>query len=270
MRSKAVICRLYPHLSNFFLNKLGIANAPVVDELLKIADRYQYGPVPPEVQKRVAETLVDISDVVQGLSEIPLSFMALAQVAVFPVHVPAKGIALRSADGFYVPDVTSKYADVFRGRVALLELPTSIPMTRIRSLLKSDIFKDKIRYLDEHVTKRSVPQGERVLDSAATELYSSRVRYIATYVLFAAATTVQDSATLIFRPSGSSYTIPRCQTSFLNKPRPSISCTRWLSSRCRRSPPLCRLAHAQRRHPRTLHAKSRTTSSPYLSVMQVA
>jgi len=229
MRSKAVISRSYPHLSNFFFNKLGITNAPpfaLVDELRKIADRYQFDPVPPEVQEHVAEILADISDIVQSLPKIPPSFAALAQVAVFPVLVPAEGIALRSADGFYVPNMTSKYADVFRGRVALLELPTSIPMTRIRSLLESDIFKDKIRYLDEHVTKRSVPNGKRVLDSTATELYSSRVRYIARYVLFSTATTVQESATLMFRPSGLSCTIARSQTSFLNKPRPSISCIR--------------------------------------------
>ena len=229
MRSKAVISRSYPHLSNFFFNKLGITNAPpfaLVDELRKIADRYQSGPVPPEVRDHVAEILADISDVVQSLPKVPLSFVVLAQVAVFPVQVPAEGIALRPAGGFYVPNVTSKYAEVFRGRVALLELPTSIPMTRIRPLLESDIFKDKIRYLDEHVTKRSVPHGKRVLDSAATELYSSRVRYIARYVLFAAATTMQESATLMFRPSGSSCTIAKSQTSFLSKPRPSISCTR--------------------------------------------
>lgn len=196
MRSKAFISRSYSHLSNFFFNKLGIANAPsfaVVDELRKIADRYQSGPVPPEVQKHVAEILADISDVVQSLSEIPLSFAALAQVAVFPVQVPAEGIALRSADEFYVPGLTSKYVNVFRGRVALLELPTSIPIARIRALLESNIFKDKIRYLDEHVTKQSVPHGKRVLDSTATELYSSRVRYIARYVLFTTATTVQET-----------------------------------------------------------------------------
>jgi len=229
MRSKAVISRSYPQLSNFFFNKLGIANAPpfvLVDELRKVADRYQSGPVPPEVQEHVAEILADIGDVIQSLPKIPLSFAILAKVAMFPVQVPAEGIALRSPDGFYVPDVTSKYADVFREQVALLELPISIPLTRIRPLLESEILKDKIRYLDEHVTKQSVPHGKRVLNSTATELYSSRVRYIARYVLFVVATTVQESATLMFRPSGSSCTRAKSQISFLSKPRPSISCTR--------------------------------------------
>lgn len=229
MRSRAFISRSYPLLSNFFFNKLGITNAPsfvLIDELRKVADRYQSGPVPPEVQEHVAEILADIGDVVQSLPEVPLSFRVLAQVAVFPVQVPGEGIALRSADGFYVPDVTSKYANVFREQVELLELPVSIPMTRIRPLLESDILKDKIRYLDEHVTKQSVPHGKRVLDSTATELYSSRVRYIARYVPFAASSTVQESATLMFRPSGSSCTMAKSQISFLSKPRPSISCTR--------------------------------------------
>jgi hypothetical protein len=35
------------------------------------------------------------------------------------------------------------------------------------------------------VTKRSVPGGKRVLDSHATELYSSRVEYLARYIQFA-------------------------------------------------------------------------------------
>jgi len=59
-------------------------------------------------------------------------------------------------------------------------------MNRIRPLLESDILKDRIRYLDSHVTKRSLPQGKQVLDSDPTELYSSRVEYIARYVPIAA------------------------------------------------------------------------------------
>jgi hypothetical protein len=229
MRSKAVVSRSYPHLSNFFFNKLGIINAPpyvLMDELRGVADRYQSGPIPPEVHEHVAEILADISDVVQSLTKAPLSFAALAQAAVFPVQVPAEGIALLSVDQFYVPDVTSKYADIFRGQVALLELPASIPMTRIRPLLESEILKDNISYLDEHVTEQSVAHGRRVLDSTATELYSSRVRYIARCVLFSAAETVEESAKLMFHPSGSSFTIVKSRTSFLSKPRPSISCTR--------------------------------------------
>jgi hypothetical protein len=70
-----------------------------------------------------------------------------------PVSTRLITAALRPIDGFYVPDRESKYANVFRERVALLELPDSVPMTRIRPLLESDILKDRIRYLDPHVTK---------------------------------------------------------------------------------------------------------------------
>jgi hypothetical protein len=121
------------------------------------------------------------------MPKIPQSFTALAQMAVFPVQVPDEGIALCSADQFYVPDRSSKYAHVFRGRVPMLDLPDSVPMMRIRPLLDSDILKDKILYLDPHVTKRSVPIGRQVLDSASTDLYSSRVVYMGRYALFAAA-----------------------------------------------------------------------------------
>jgi hypothetical protein len=186
MRSKAIISRSYPRLSNFFFDKLGISQAPpfaLVEELRLIAERYRSRPVPPEVQEHVAEILADISDVVQNMQKIPPSFSALVQIAVFPVHVPDGGIALRAADEFYVPDRPSKYADVFRGRVPLLDLPDSVPMTRIRPLLDSDILKDKILYLDPHVTKRSVPNGRKVLDSTSTDLYSSRVVYMARYAL---------------------------------------------------------------------------------------
>ena len=164
MRSKAVISRSYPHLSHFFFNKLGITNAPpfaLVHELRTIADRYRSIPVPPDVQEHVAEILVDISDIIRTTSKLPPSFGTLAEVAVFPVHIPAEGIALRSPDEFYVPDRSRKCADAFRERIALLELPDSVALTRIRPLLESDIFKDKMRYLEEHVTKESVPYGWR-------------------------------------------------------------------------------------------------------------
>jgi hypothetical protein len=182
LTSKAVISRSYPHLSNFFFNKLGIAQAPpyaLVDELRMIADRYRSRPVPPDEWEHVANILADISDVIQSMPSIPQSFQVLAEIPAFPVRVPSEGIALRPIDGFYVPDKASKYADVFRDRVALLDLPDSIPMSRIRPLLDCNVLKDKLRYLDLHVTKRSVPQGKRVLDSGATELYSSKIEYIA-------------------------------------------------------------------------------------------
>jgi hypothetical protein len=201
MRSKAVISRSYPHLSNFFFHKLGIAHAPpfaLVDELRMIAERHRNSPVPPEVREHVADILADISDMIQDTLKnevsIPRSFEVLAEIAAFPVRVPGEGVRLRPIDGFYVPDRASKYADVFRERVALLDLPDSVPMSRIRPLLESDIFKDGIRHLDLHVTKRSVPQGKQVLDSDSTELYSSRVEYIARYALLAAATVREGNA----------------------------------------------------------------------------
>jgi len=187
MRSKANISQSYPHLSNFFFNKLGIPQAQpfaLVDELRMIAERYRSDPVPPEVWKHAAEILADISDVIKGMPSIPGSFKVLTEVGAFPVRVPGEGIALRPIDAFYVPDWASKYVDVFRERVALLDLPDSVSMSRIRPLLESDILKDRIRYLDPHVTKRSVPQGKQVLDSDATKLYSSRIEYIARYALF--------------------------------------------------------------------------------------
>ncbi|KAH9955853.1 hypothetical protein BC827DRAFT_1235201 [Russula dissimulans] len=180
MRSKADISRTYPHLANFFFHKLGIAQAPsyaLVDELHIIAGQYRSRPIPPDVQEHVSEILADISDVIKDVQNIPPSFASLAQLAVFPVYIPTGDIALRNADGFYAPDIPSKYADKFRGQVALLDLSDSVPLTRIRPLLESEILKDKIRYVDENVTKRSVAQGKKVLDSETTELYSSRIEY---------------------------------------------------------------------------------------------
>jgi hypothetical protein len=193
IRSKAVISRSYPHLSNFFFNKLGIPQAPpfaLIDELRMIVERYRGGPVPPEGWKHAAEIFADISDVIQRTQSIPGSFKALTEIAAFPVRVPAEGIVLRPIDEFYVPDRASKYMKVFRERVPLLDLPESVPMTRIHPLLESDILKDRVRYLDAHVTERSLPQGKQVLDSDTTELYSSRVEYIARYVLLVAVAAV--------------------------------------------------------------------------------
>ena len=203
MKSKAVISRSYPHLWDFFFNKLGISQAPpfaLVDELRTLTERYRNGPVPPEVWEHVAKILADISDaisnVIDNRQNIPGSFEVLAELAAFPVRVPKEGIALRRIDGFYVPDRASKYVGVFRERVPLLDLPDSVPIARIRPLLESDILKDRIRYLDLHVTKKSLPQGRQVLDSETTELYSSRVEYIARYALLAvAAATVREGNT---------------------------------------------------------------------------
>ena len=122
-----------------------------------IVAQYRGAPVPPEGWKHVAEILADISDAIQKMPAVPGSFKVLAEIAAFPVRVPAEGIALRPIDEFYVPDRASKYASVFRERVALLELPDSVSMTRIHPLLESDILKDRIRYLDPHVAKRSLP-----------------------------------------------------------------------------------------------------------------
>lgn len=275
MRSKAVISRSYSHLSNFFFNKLGIAQAPpfaLVDELRMIVAQYRGGPVPPEGWKHVAEILADISDATQKMPSIPGSFKVLAGIAAFPVRVPAEGIALRPIDEFYVPDRASKYANVFRERVALLELPDSVPMTRIRPLLESDILKDRIRYLDPHVTKRSLPQGKQVLDPDATGLYSSRVEYMARYVLLGAVAAAADRDGVIlvqFRELDSSSTIATSQTS-PSKPSYLPSFTRSTLLKSSRSPQLYHLTHAERRHPKTLRSRRLTTSSPCSSVVQVA
>lgn len=190
MTSKAVISRSYPHLSDFFFNKLGIPHAPpfaLVEELRMIAEKHQSGPISPGVREHVADILADISHVIESMPSVPSSFAALARIAAFPVQVPAEGSALRAVDEFYVPDKSGKYADVFRKHVALLDLPDSTPIARIRPLLESNVFRDRMRYLDEHVTKRFVPQGRRVLDSSATDLYSGRVEYFARYAPFGAA-----------------------------------------------------------------------------------
>ena len=226
MRSKAVISRSYPHLSNFFFNKLGIAQAPpyaLVDEMRIITERYRSVPVPPEVWGHVAEILADISDVIQSVPSIPRPFEVLVEMAAFPVRVLNEGVALLPVNEFYVPDRASKYADVFRERVPLLDLPDTVPMARIRPLLESDVFKDKIRYVDSHVTKRSVPQGKQVLDSDATELYSSKIEYIARYAPLATATTTVILMRLGLLDFFSTIAISRI--SLQSKPRYSPSCT---------------------------------------------
>jgi hypothetical protein len=183
MTTRAVISKIYPTLSNFFFKKLGITNAPayaLTDELRVISKQHQrgWGPVPPDVQEHIAFILADITKIMQTMPTIPMSFHSLAEMAIFPVSVPGEGIALRTADEFYVPDKSDKYAKVFRERVQLLALPEAA-VVRIRPLLESAIFKDRIRYLEAHVTKQSTPVGKHVGEPKATALYSSRVEHIA-------------------------------------------------------------------------------------------
>lgn len=184
MTTRAVISHSYPNLSNFFFKKLGITSAPpyaLVEELRAIAKQHQRGPVPLGVQEHIADILADICKIIQSMLKMPSSFEDLAQIAIFPASVPSEGIALRTADEFYVPDKSGKYAGVFRERVALLALPEST-ITRIRPLLESSVFRDRMRYLEAHVSKRSTPHGKRMLDSKATDLYSSRVEFMARLV----------------------------------------------------------------------------------------
>jgi hypothetical protein len=185
MTTRMVINRTYPNLSDFFFKKLGIISAPpdaLVEELRAIAKQHQRGPVPPKVQEHISNTLAHISKILQSTPETLVSFQDLAQIAIFPASVPSEGVILHTADEFYVPDKSGKYADVFRERVALFALPESA-FAPIRLLLESSIFNDRMRYLEAHVTKRSTPLGERVLEPKATDLYSGRVEYIARYVL---------------------------------------------------------------------------------------
>lgn len=184
MTTRTVINRTYPNLSNFF-KKLGIISAPpdaLVEELRAIAKQHERGPVPPKVQEHIANILAHINKILQTTPETLVSFQDLAQIAIFPASVPSEGVALRTADEFYVPDKSGKYADVFRERVALFALPESV-ITPIRLLLESSIFEDRIRYIEAHVTKRSTPLGKRVLEPKATDLYSGRVEYIARYTV---------------------------------------------------------------------------------------
>ncbi|KAH8981074.1 hypothetical protein EDB92DRAFT_1805391 [Lactarius akahatsu] len=184
MTTRAVISHSYPNLSNFFFRKLGITSAPpyaLVEELRAVARQHQHGLVPPGVREHITNILADISKIMQTMPKMPPSFADLAQIAVFPASVPSVGVALCTVDEFYVPDKSGKYADVFRERVPLFALSES-DITRIRPLLESSILRDKMRYLEEHVTKRSTPLGKRVIDLKATDLYSSRVEYIARLV----------------------------------------------------------------------------------------
>ncbi|KAI9443898.1 hypothetical protein H4582DRAFT_2071449 [Lactarius indigo] len=186
MTTRAVISHSYPNLSNFFFRKLGITSAPpyaLIEELRAIARQHQRGPVPLGVKEHITDILADISKILQTMPKIPPSFADLAQISVFPASVPSVGVALCAVDEFYIPDKSGKYADVFRSRVPLFALSES-DITRIRPLLESSILKDKMRYLEEHVSKRSTPLGKRVIDLKATDLYSSRVEYIARYTLF--------------------------------------------------------------------------------------
>ena len=200
---RAVISRTYQNLSNFFFLKLGITSAPpyaLVEELRAIATQHQCGPVPPEVQEHIASILADITKILQTMPETLVSFQDLAQIAIFPASVPSEGVTLRTADDFYVPDKSGKYADVFRERVALFALPESA-ITPIRLLLESSIFKDKMRYLEAHVTTRSMPLGNWVPEPFATDLYSGRVDYIARCTLLVETQWVVDADVILIRRS---------------------------------------------------------------------
>ena len=213
-------------MKNFFFNKLRIPCAPpdaLVDELRAVAMHYQRGSVPEEVKAHIARVLANLTEILETKPDMPPAFLDLAKIPMFPVSVPsAEGIVLRKIDQFYVPDKTSKYADVLRGRVAILALPESA-ITPIRKLLGSSIFKNKIRYLEDHVTVRSMPLGRRVLDMEATSSYSSRVEYIARYTPL-----VEPIGQMLTRylvvPDQTRLSYPQAEESKGSQAQPSTAC----------------------------------------------
>ncbi|KAI0058520.1 hypothetical protein BV25DRAFT_1919220 [Artomyces pyxidatus] len=148
--SKPILSRSYPTLSDFFFNKLKIMNAPpyeLVDEIRAFGEVFKGRKLATSADwDRIGSLLTDLSDAVSEIDRAPLlqSFSTLRDQSIFPVHCSASSdVHLQAAHQFYIGDRAETYADVFRGRVALLALPPSMSLSRIRALLESEIYKSQ-------------------------------------------------------------------------------------------------------------------------------
>ncbi|KAI0316836.1 hypothetical protein OF83DRAFT_1172519 [Amylostereum chailletii] len=182
IRTKPVLSRIYPSLRDFFSVKLGVVDAPpfaIVDEAVTLASSYGGKIISTVVQERAAGILVDLSEVLTLSKEPPASFRMLSDHAIFPVRFPDSGLKLCTAEEFYVPDTSGKYAEMFGSKVPMLAMPSSLSISLLQHLFDLDVFDRKMRHLQTLVLRRSITRGIRRPDTDTTRRYASRIGYIA-------------------------------------------------------------------------------------------
>ena len=183
---------LFPHLRDFFVDKLRISGVPlrvVMDRLLDLAEEFADKDLPSAVGDVVERILLDLAEI---YAESPNDTLLAPQLnrirdaAVFPTGMPNGTRVLRSMGGFYVgrSNMFVRAARLLEERVPLLRV-SRLNLADIEPLLNSSVWASPVKYLEPPLLDISYdvqggPELEREITERLTEPH--RLECIRRYV----------------------------------------------------------------------------------------
>jgi hypothetical protein len=184
MTSKIPLKVLYPFLAKLFRDYLEIPIAGpeiLAKELQSVSEEWKGKVLPKTIRDQISARLGDIADVLASKSPSysPKWLRPLSSRAIFPVESLSQGSTLCAlGDHFYIPDKNGALRTIFSRDVPLLSLSESIPIHRVQPLLESDIFRSRVKFLEESVRHTSLVHEPRLKNTVASEHYATRSQYI--------------------------------------------------------------------------------------------
>jgi hypothetical protein len=184
MTSKIPLKVSYPSLEKLFRDYLDIPIASseiLANELLSVSEKWKGKVLQKTTRDQISARLGDIADAIASKSPSfsPNWLRSLSSRAIFPVESPSLGSTLcASGDHFYIPDKNGALRDIFSRDVPFLSLSESIPIHRVQPLLESDIFRSRVKFLEESITHTSLVHEPQLLNTMASEHYATKSQYI--------------------------------------------------------------------------------------------
>jgi hypothetical protein len=184
MTSKIPLKVSYPFLGKLFRDYLDIPIAGseiLAKELQSVSEKWKGKILPKTIRDQISACLGDIADAIVSKSPSfsPNWLHSLSSRAIFPVESPSLGSTLfASGDHFYIPDKNGALRAIFSRDVPFLSLSESIPIHRVQPLLELDIFRSRVKFLEESVRHTSLVHEPRLLNTMASEHYATRSQYI--------------------------------------------------------------------------------------------
>ena len=180
MRTRIALRKCYPALEEFFHKKLGLTDAPpevLVSELKALAEKWVDKSITRDVHDSVIDIIVGISSLLERGRMNVASARDLLQHPIFPTYHSETGTRLRKLNDIYIPDYSGYYANLFWGKVPLLDFSgeeSQIPKVRyLLQLAPADV----LRLLDKCVDHRMEPRGLRTLHDGLTANYCMKHQF---------------------------------------------------------------------------------------------
>jgi hypothetical protein len=186
MVSRPALSKVYgSEHKEFFCTRLGISDAPprlLASELEAFCSQLGNTPISASEQCRILEYLRDIGAALSRSRPLNPKDLAaiskLTDLSVFPTHDDTtQGTVLATLADCFIPDNVGKYANIFRGKVALLDAGKDL--LPIKKLLASDIFRPHARLIEDHVTSTPLfKREEAAFDYKLSQMLGAGVVYI--------------------------------------------------------------------------------------------